>query len=81
MTAFETDTELFNYFRQKASEMNCKQCFDKKQDELHAMNREGENGVPNCLCKINTPCPCEDVEDDLLIDGICYCEIFESVEK
>jgi len=76
MPAFELETELFDYYRKHAGKLGCKQCFDEKKDEIRAMNREGADGGPNCLCKVDTPCPCDDVEIDLLVDGICYCEIF-----
>jgi ferredoxin-thioredoxin reductase catalytic subunit len=80
MAAFETLTELYSYFRQKAQEMNCNPCFDKKQKEIEIMNENGSNGHPACLCKKGSSCPCKTVEKELARDGICYCEIFVVVK-
>lgn len=79
MAAFDSDTDLYSYFRQEAQKLNCKVCFDKKQDKINKMNNKGSGGVPACLCKVNTPCPCDDVKEDLERDGVCYCVVFEKV--
>lgn len=76
MAAFDTKTGLYNYFRRKAQELNCNPCFDSKQAELEEMNEKGANGVPGCLCRMNTPCPCKGVVKEIERDESCYCEIF-----
>ena len=76
MPAFTRSTDLYSYFRQKAQELECNPCFDDKQAEIEAMNEKGMNGVPGCLCRMNTPCPCEKGKIEIKEDGICYCEIF-----
>ena len=79
MPAFRLETDLFDYFRRKAQELECNPCFDDKQEEIEAMNKEGANGIPNCLCRAKTPCPCKKGVREIQEDGICYCEIFKKV--
>lgn len=76
MPAFDTTIDLFDYFRKKAQELNCNQCFDSKKAEIEEMNSKGSNGVPGCLCRMNTPCPCKGVAKEIENGGSCYCEIF-----
>jgi len=78
MPAFDSENEtgLYNYFRYNAQQMNCNPCFDGKKDEIHAMNEKGSDGVPGCLCRSNTPCPCKAAQKEIERDGMCYCEIF-----
>jgi len=78
MPAFDSEDEtgLYNYFRYQAQQMNCNPCFDDKKEEIEAMNEKGSNGVPGCLCRSNTPCPCKAAPTEIERDGMCYCEIF-----
>lgn len=76
MAAFLLTTELFNYFRHHAQQMNCNPCFDDKKDEIHAMNETGSNGVPGCLRRENTQCPCKAAMVEIENDGTCYGGIF-----
>jgi hypothetical protein len=76
MPAFNTTTELFDYFRRNARKLNCNPCFDDKQTEIREMNEKGSNGLPACLCKANTVCPCQGAVTEIERDGACYCEIF-----
>ncbi len=79
MPAFDKTTDLYSYFRQKAQEFNCNPCFDLKQAEIEEMNEKGANGVPGCLCRINTPCPCKRAANEIEESGSCYCEIFKKI--
>ncbi len=76
MPAFYTVTELFNHFRRNAQALGCNPCFDSKIEEIEAMNEKGSNGVPACLCKTDTGCPCKDAQKEIERDGECYCGIF-----
>ena len=76
MTAFTSTTELYNYFRKNAQALGCNLCFDSKQPEIEAMNKEGTDGKPKCLCKLGAFCPCEDAQKEIEQDGKCYCEVF-----
>ncbi len=76
MPAFDKTTDLFSYFRHEAQKLGCNPCFDDKQTEIEAMNHEGTDGQPKCLCKIATSCPCEEAHGDIEQDGECYCGVF-----
>lgn len=81
MAAFELDINLYSYFRQNAQSFECNPCFDGKKAEIEAMNEKGANGVPCCLCRDKTPCPCpkwkQIVKSGTAKKGDkCYCEIF-----
>jgi ferredoxin-thioredoxin reductase catalytic subunit len=77
MPAFDSTSELFDYFRRKAQAFGCNPCFDSKIKELRAMNKKGSDGIPGCLCRVNTTCPCGAAAIEIERDGSCYCEIFE----
>ena len=70
MSAFELTTELYDYYRRKAVALGCNPCFDDKQKELEIMNENGSNGLPACLCKKGSSCPCRTVEKELERDEI-----------
>lgn len=78
MTAFPEypSTGSFDYLRRVAEEHNCKLSFDDNIDKVIRMNEKGSNGVLACLCKIGTPCPCNEIDEDLEANGKCYCGIF-----
>ena len=76
MSAFDTTTELYNFFRKTAQSFDCNLCFDSKQPEIEAMNNEGTDGKLKCLCKLGTVCPCEEALGEIEQDGKCFCEIF-----
>ena len=76
MSAFDTTTELYNFFRKTAQDLGCNLCFDSKQPEIEAMNNEGTDGKLKCLCKLGTVCPCEEALGEIEQDGKCFCEIF-----
>jgi len=79
MPAFVLDTELFDFFRHTAQNLNCNPCMDSHITDIELMNYHGEPGKPACLCKVGTSCPCVDVCTDLEANGVCYCGIFERV--
>jgi len=81
MAAFDKLTDLYSYFRSKALDLKCNPCFDKKQPEIEAMNQEGTEGKPRCLCKIGTFCPCEEAPEEIEQDGECYCGIFRRKQQ
>ena len=80
MAAFDSITDLYDYYRRTAQKLGCGVCFDGKQKEIEVMNENGSNGLPACLCKKGSSCPCRNVEKELERDGICYCEIFVRVK-
>jgi hypothetical protein len=80
MTAFNSTTELFNFFRKTAIDLNCNPNFDLKQKELNAMNEKGIEGKPGCLCTaVFVQCSCPKGKKDIIEYGICGCEIFKRV--
>ena len=76
MAAFNSTTELYDYFRHKAQDLGCNPCFDNTQAEIEVMNREGSDGKPKCLCKLGISCPCEEAPGEIERDNECYCGIF-----
>lgn len=76
MSAFDTTTELYNFFRKTAQDLGCNLCFDDKQPEIEAMNKEGTDGKLKCRCKLETFCPCDEAQEEIEQDGKCYCEVF-----
>jgi ferredoxin-thioredoxin reductase catalytic subunit len=86
MTAFEDSWVYysFGYLAQTARAYDCNPCFDGIENitkKVAKMNEKGDNGYLGCLCKVNTMCPCTDLEKDLQDKGVCYCGIFRRVEK
>jgi hypothetical protein len=75
VTVFKSTTELYDHFRKTAQLYDCNPCFDSVQEKIERMNEKGML----CLCKIGTKCPCDDLEDELVRDDKCYCEIFRRV--
>lgn len=67
--------ESFDYLRRVAEDHNCRLSFDDNIKKILRMNEKGNNGVLACLCKVNTTCPCEDLDKDLETEGHCYCNI------
>ncbi|MDD4588900.1 MAG: hypothetical protein PHG06_00525 [Parabacteroides sp.] len=80
MAAFNSTTELYDYFRHKAQDLNCNPCMDRHIKKIELMNEKGESGTPACLCKVGTMCPCEGANRELEADGVCYCGIFERLK-
>ncbi len=80
MSAFDKTTDLYNYFRHEARELNCNPCFDDKQAEIEAMNEKGTNGTPGCLCAVKfIACPCKGAAAQIEENGECHCGIFRRV--
>lgn len=69
----------FDYLRRVAMYYNCYQHFDKYIDKVEKMNEKGEYGYLSCLCKVDTRCPCPEIEKDLQERGRCYCGIFRRI--
>ena len=74
-------TGSFDYLRRVAEAHNCKLSFDDNIDKVLRMNEKGENRKLACLCKVQTSCPCNELEEDLERNGHCYCNIFWRVKK
>lgn len=81
MSAFNSSIELYNFFRKTAQSFDCNLCFDDKQPEIEAMNKEGADRKPKCLCKLGTSCPCKEAQEEIEQDGKCYCEVFARMNK
>jgi ferredoxin-thioredoxin reductase catalytic subunit len=81
MTAFESQTDLEKWYIETAAELNASTHIDDDtREKLAAMNANGKNGVPSCLCTIKfSRCSCANAKKQIENEGECHCELFKKV--